>query len=263
MAALMNALALADERAVIFYDQLDSGRSDHPNDPANWKVERFTRELDSVRRALGVTRWHVMGHGWGGTIALEYAARRPPELSALVLASPLVSTRTWIADADALRRELPANVQALMKKCDFRNPTPVGRPAPPAASICQKANDAYDAAFDRRELPTHAQLEFALTQDGAGVNSRLYRAMWGTSARAATGTLRNYDGEPLLSNLDGERTLFIAGEYDEARPVTLAGFAARVPHAQVAMVPRAAHDFLSDRPDESLDILRPWFWTQE
>ncbi|HYX46112.1 MAG TPA: alpha/beta fold hydrolase, partial [Sphingomicrobium sp.] len=97
----LNALALADERAVILYDQLDSGRSDHPNNPANWTVARFTDEVDAVRRAVGVPRWHVLGASWGGTIALEYGARRPPELAGLVLASPLVSTRSWIADANA------------------------------------------------------------------------------------------------------------------------------------------------------------------
>ncbi|MCU1559128.1 alpha/beta fold hydrolase, partial [Mycetocola sp.] len=30
--------ALADERRVVLYDQLGSGRSDHPDDPALWSV---------------------------------------------------------------------------------------------------------------------------------------------------------------------------------------------------------------------------------
>src|SRR4051812_16052557 len=100
--AYLDALPLADERAVILYDQLDSGRSDRPNNPANWTVARFTDEVSAVGRGLGVRRWHVVGHSWGGTIALEYGARRRPELAGLVLASPLISTRSWIADANAL-----------------------------------------------------------------------------------------------------------------------------------------------------------------
>ena len=101
--AYLDTLALADERAVILYDQLDSGRSDRPNNPANWTVGRFTDEVGAVARGLGLRRWHVVGHSWGGTIALEYGARRPAELAGLVLASPLISTRSWIADANALR----------------------------------------------------------------------------------------------------------------------------------------------------------------
>ena len=45
--------ALADERPVIFYDQLGCGRSDQPDDPSRWHIDRFVREVDLVRQALG------------------------------------------------------------------------------------------------------------------------------------------------------------------------------------------------------------------
>lgn len=63
--------ALADKRAVILYDQLDSGMSDRLGDPANWRVARFVDELEAIRKALGVERWHVFGHSWGAAVALE------------------------------------------------------------------------------------------------------------------------------------------------------------------------------------------------
>lgn len=251
--SLLNALALSDERAVILYDQLDSGRSDHPNNPANWTVERFTEEVDAVRRALGISSWHVLGSSWGGTIGLEYGARRPPELAGLVLASPLVSTRSWIADANALRAQLPADVQASLRKCD-----------PPAAitSTCRRATDVFYANFNRRDPQTEAMKEYGRLHGGAGFNRKLYEAMWGSSEFVATGILRSYDGEPLLAKLDGARTLFIDGQYDEARPVTLGAFAARA-GAEFAVVPGAAHGFLNDRPEEALGILRPWLREQD
>jgi proline iminopeptidase/L-proline amide hydrolase len=253
-ASLLDALVLADERAVILYDQLDSGRSDHPNDPRNWTVERFTDEVDAVRRALGVKRWHVLGHSWGGTVALEYGARRPRELKGLVLASPLISTRSWIADANALRRQLPPDVQATLDQCD-----------PPAriTQACEAATSAFYAAFNRRYPLSDGMRDYGLTKEGKGPNNELYNAMWGSSEFVATGTLKDYDGEPLLRRLDGPRTLFIDGQYDEARPVTLAEFAARVPGAELAVIPGAAHGFLSDRPEEALGVLRPWLRRQD
>jgi len=253
-AAFLNALALADERAVILYDQLDSGRSDHPDNPANWTVERFTEEVDAVRRAVGVPRWHVLGQSWGGTVALEYGARRPRELAGLVLASPLVSTRSWIADADALRAQLPTDVQAALKQCD---PPAVETPA------CDQATDVFYAHFNRREPATQAMLEYGSLHGGKGFNAELYRTMWGASEFVATGTLKDYDGEPLLAKLDGPRTLFIDGQYDEARPTTLGAFAARVPGADFAVVPGAGHSIFSDRPEEALGILRPWLREQD
>jgi proline iminopeptidase/L-proline amide hydrolase len=252
--SLLDALALANERAVILYDQLDSGRSDHPNDPRNWTVERFTDEVDAVRRALGVQRWHVLGHSWGGTLALEYGARRPRELAGLVLASPLISTRSWLADASALRAQLPAEVQATLNQCD---------PPAPMTERCEQATSAFYAAFNRRYPTSDGMREYGQRRDDKGPNNELYQAMWGPSEFVATGTLKTYDGEPLLSRLNGPRTLFIDGQYDEARPVTLAQFAGRVPGAEFAVVPGAAHGFLSDRPEEALGILRPWFERQD
>ncbi len=253
-AAFLNALALADERAVILYDQLDSGRSDHPNNPANWTVKRFTDEVDAVRRAVGVPRWHVLGQSWGGTVALEYGARRPPELAGLVLASPLISTRTWIADANALRAQLPPHIQAILRGCD---------PPAPITTACEKATDVFYANFLRRDPPTEAMKQYSRLHGGAGFNPKLYETMWGSSEFVATGTLKDYDGEPLLAELDGPHTLFIDGQYDEARPRTLGGFAARVPGADFAVVPGAGHSIFSDRPEEALGILRPWLRGQD
>jgi proline iminopeptidase len=85
---LLTLTDLADERPVILYDQLDSGNSDRPGDPANWTVERFVDEVDHVRNALGLDRLVVLGSSWGGSVAASYASRQPPGLAGLVLASP-------------------------------------------------------------------------------------------------------------------------------------------------------------------------------
>ena len=87
--------------------------------------------------------------------------------------------------------------------------------------------------------------------------------MWGASEFVATGSLRYYDGERLLQRLDGPRTLFLVGQYDEARPVTSAAFADRVPGSELAVIPGAAHATFSDRPDETVAILRAWLRRQD
>lgn len=253
-APFLNALALSDQRAVILYDQLDSGLSDRPNDPRNWTVERFTDEVDAVRRAIGVKRWHVLGASWGGTIALEYGARRPPELAGLVLASPLISTRSWIADANALRAQLPADVQAVLRTCD---------PPAPVTSACERATNVFYRNFNGREPRSDGYVAYVAAHPALRLNRALYQGMWGSSEFVATGSLRTYDGEPLLARLDGPHTLFMDGQYDEARPVTLGAFAARVAGAEFAVIPGAAHGFFSDRPEESIGILRPWLERQD
>jgi proline iminopeptidase/L-proline amide hydrolase len=248
-AAYLDALALADERAVILYDQLDSGRSDRPDDPAHWRVARFVDELEAVRHALGVARWHVVGHSWGGTIALEYAARHADHLVSVVLASPLISTRSWIADTDALRGQLAAPIRNELARCQA-----LPDPQPPT---CSAATNAFYAAFNGREPPSEGMIAYRPPGD-RGFNPKLYATMWGRSEFAVSGTLKDYNGEPLLAKLDGARTLFIGGQHDEARPVTLAAFVARVPGAEFAVVPGAAHGIFGDRPSETVGILRGW-----
>ncbi|MDR6789014.1 proline iminopeptidase/L-proline amide hydrolase [Sphingomonas sp. BE138] len=249
--SMLDALALADERAVILYDQLDSGRSDWPQDPANWRVPRFVDELEAIRLGLNVPRWHVCGISWGGTIALEYAARRPRALVSTVLGGPLIATRAWIADADALRAELPPATRDTLLACE--------RLPPPAPAACDAATAVFYRHYNRREDAPPAMRDAARAPGNRGSNQRLYETMWGKSEFVATGTLRDYDGTPLLATLDGARTLFMVGQYDEARPVTALGFAARVPGgAEVAVIPGAAHGTLSDRPAETTGVLRGW-----
>ncbi|MFW2831146.1 proline iminopeptidase-family hydrolase [Sphingomonas sp. ID0503] len=246
----LNALPLASERAVILYDQLDSGRSDTPNDPANWHVSRFVDELEAIRAHLGVTRWHVLGASWGGTVALEYGARRPPQLASLILQSPLISTDLWLKDASILKERMPPETRAMLDRCDGPNP-------PPAAG-CEAATDAFYARHVRMRPPSPA-IEAYRAALPRSFSPAIYNAMWGRAEFTATGSLKDYDGRPLLARLDGRRTLFVAGEHDEARPETVADFAREVPHASFAMIPDAAHSIMNDNGPAFVARLRRWF----
>jgi proline iminopeptidase/L-proline amide hydrolase len=251
-ASFLAALPLAQERAIILYDQLDSGRSDRPNNPANWRVPRFVDEVDAIRKALKLERLHVLGHSWGGTVALEYAARRPAGLGGTILASPLISTRSWIADANRLVGRLPADVRKTIAACDG--------PHPPAEAVCQGADKAFYAQFLTRR-PRDA--EISAYSRALGFNERLYRDMWGRSEFVSTGSLRSYDGEPLLARLDGSRTLFMDGQYDEAQPPTLLGFSLRVPGSSFATIEDSGHGLWNDNPEAANALLRRWLARQE
>ena len=103
---LENLEALAsDTRRVVFYDQLGCGRSDHPDDPALCYVARFADELETVRRALGLDRVHILGQSWGGMLAQEYALRQPQGLVSLILANTTSSIPMWVVEANRLREK--------------------------------------------------------------------------------------------------------------------------------------------------------------
>lgn len=244
----LNGTALADERAVILYDQLDSGRSDQPGSPANWHVPRFVEELDAVRRGLGVDRWHVLGSSWGGTIALEYAAARPKSLRSTIIQSPLVSTELWLRDANRLKDLMPPETRRLLYACDT--------PGAASKEACDAATDAFYARHVRLYEPPPEVVAYRAALPRS-FSPEIYNHLWGRAEFTASGTLKDYDGRPLLRKLDGRRTLFVAGEHDEATPATVAAFA-KTARARYETVPDAAHAIMNDNPAAYLALLRPW-----
>jgi proline-specific peptidase len=103
-------------RPVVFYDQLGCGNSDRPDDPSMWDMHLFVDEVGVVRRELGLEQAHLLGHSWGGMIAMEYALTKPKGIVSLTLASTSASRPMADADIHRLRRELPNGVQETLRK---------------------------------------------------------------------------------------------------------------------------------------------------
>jgi proline iminopeptidase len=74
----------ADRFTLVFYDHRCNGRSaEAPVSTMTW--DNLTADADALRERLGFDRWAVLGHSFGGSVALEYALRYPDRLSHLVL----------------------------------------------------------------------------------------------------------------------------------------------------------------------------------
>lgn len=229
---------LATQRPVIVYDQLGSGKSDRPTDTTLWRVPRFVDEVGRLREALGLEEVHILGHSWGGAVAIEYMLTGPEGVRSLVLTGPLVGTARWIADADTLRMSLPEDVQAALtageESGDYDSPE------------YQAATDAFYARFLRRSgwpRPPRALCE------GRSGNSEVYNYMWGPTEFTSTGTLRDFDRTGDLHRLDLP-VMFIAGRYDEARPETMFDFHRLVPGSVVQIIENAGHAVMDDRSAE-------------
>lgn len=98
---------LAQHRPVIIFDQLGCGRSDQPDDPSLWTLDRACQELDDVRAALGLEQCHLLGQSWGGWLAIEYLCRGTEGIERVVLASTSASMRQFGEESLALIHALP------------------------------------------------------------------------------------------------------------------------------------------------------------
>jgi proline iminopeptidase len=76
-----------------YYDQLGSAYSDQPDDPSLWELPRFVEEVEQVRKALKLDKsnFYLLGHSWGGMLALEYALKYQQNLKALIISNMVPS----------------------------------------------------------------------------------------------------------------------------------------------------------------------------
>ena len=195
-------------RRVIFYDQLGCGNSDQPHDLALWTIPLFLEELGVVRNALGLERVHLLGQSWGGMLAMEYALNQPAGLASLILADTLADMHQWVPEANRLRADLPAPVQATLSKHEAAGTT--------NDPEYEEAMMAFYTRHVCRLDPWPDCLMRTLMK--VQQNPEVYATMWGPSEFFVTGTLKDWS---IRERLDEIRvlTLVLGGRYDEATPL--------------------------------------------
>src|SRR5262245_60552567 len=78
------AAMLRGELRVIRWDQRGCGRSERRGP---YSMARTVADLDAVREHFGLERVALLGHSWGGQLALRYALDNPDRVSKLVYVS--------------------------------------------------------------------------------------------------------------------------------------------------------------------------------
>jgi proline iminopeptidase len=228
---------LAPHRPVIFYDQLGCGRSERPDDPSLWIIERFVEELHVVRQALGLDEMHLFGSSWGGTLALLYLLEHGSEgIASLTIAASPATTEKWMEYSYKLREQLPADVRdTITSHWDegrFSCPEFIGA----------------TAFFYKRHLcrlePWPACVEDAFEN----VGQQVYETMWGpTEFGPCTGVLNDLDLFPRLGEISIP-TLLTIGEYDECPLEHYEEMSAAIPDSELVVFDNSSHmHFLEDR----------------
>jgi proline-specific peptidase len=236
-------LELADERPVVLYDQLDTGNSDRPGDPGNWRISRFVDEISLLRTALHFDRVVLAGNSWGSIVALESWFSDPTGISGLLLASPVVSIQRWSADADELVNELPTAMQDAIAHA-----TKTGNfDAPEFEEATREYGRRHIIRAD--PIPDFVQRSFSMFGEA------VYVGINGPSEFTILGVIRDYERETDLEKVTVP-TLITCGEFDNARPDTCRHFASLLPSGEVAVFTGAAHFTFAEQPDAYIERFR-------
>ena len=162
---------LATKRQVILYDQRGRGESSAPPNPADASVDDDAADVGALRRALGIRRWDIFGHSWGGGIAMLAAAGDQAGVRRMVLADPVWPTSDWMP---VLRQNVLARLGPEQRSgvADVSEES-LGTPDPNLHSTYSRA--VYPAWFADAEMAARFTPPPALSPTGTAVLARLRR----------------------------------------------------------------------------------------
>lgn len=242
---LESLAALAERgRRVIFYDQLGCGNSDQPDDPSLWTVPLFVEEVGVVRRALGLDQVHLLGHSWGGMLAMEYALTQPAGLASMVAASSPASMVQWVAEANRLRAALPDAVQEALRRHEAAGTTDSGEYQAAMMAFYQRHVIRLDP------MPDAVARSFAKLER----SPQVYHTMNGPSEFHVVGNLRDWD---IIARLPDIRvpTLVTSGRFDEATPEIAGTIHRGIPGAEWVVFERGSHMPHVEETDRYLTVV--------
>ena len=217
-----------------YYDQLGSAFSDQPDNDALWDLPRFVDEVEQVRAALHLDRhnFYLLGHSWGGLLAIEYALAHQDHLKALVVSNMMASIPAYNEYArrvlmPSMDQKVLAEVQKLEAAKQYASPRYMELLLPNfyAQHILRMPPEQWPDPVNR----TFKRL-----------NEKIYVQMQGASELGASGKLVNWDRTADLAKITVP-TLTIGARYDTMDPASLEKMASLVKKGRYLNCPNGSH----------------------
>jgi pimeloyl-ACP methyl ester carboxylesterase len=231
----------ADQFRLVFYDHRCNGRSVGAS-VTSMTWDNLTADAEALRTRLGIERWAVLGHSFGGMVALEYALRYPDSLSHLVLLDTGGEGR-WAQESGpeilARRGYSPATAQLARRFFS-------GRIAP---NEMLPALMRLGSAYYHHASPLLLARQLLL--EGRHAKIRPEALIFAGRELLPGWTVMDRLGDIATP------TLVLAGRDDFLFPPEhQAALAAGIPHARLRIIERAGHNPHEERPTEVMAAVR-------
>jgi proline iminopeptidase len=212
-----------------YYDQLGSVFSDNPDDSSLWTIERYTDEVEDVRKALGLEDFYLYGHSWGGMLGYEYALKYGSHLRGLIISDMVASVPAYMRYADHLRRQFPPETARKMEEYESKNDFD----APEYQKIIfEQIYAKHLCRLNPWPEPIGRSLKF--------FNTKIYNYLQGPNEFMITGKLKNWDRTADLGKVK-TRTLVMGARYDEMDPDEMRRIAGKMPNARAVISEQGSH----------------------
>lgn len=219
------------------YDQLGSSYSDQPKDSSLWTIEHFVDEVEQVRKALGLNKdnFYLLGHSWGGILAIEYALKHQQNLKGLIISNMMASCPEYGKYAEeVLSKQMDPmvldTIRTLEKNNDFNNP---------------KYFELLMPNFYKKHICRLAEWPDPVNRTFKHLNAEIYTMMQGPSEFGIAGRLKNWDRKNDLSRITVP-TLTIGAKYDTMDPEHMKWMSAQVKNGSYLYCPEGSHMAMYD-----------------
>jgi proline iminopeptidase len=231
---------LADHFTLVFYDHRCNGRSEGA-EVSSMTWENLTADADALRQKLGFEKWAVLGHSFGGMVALEYALRYPENLSHLLLLDTCGDIRWVQQNAPEILAKRGYSESTVRMARRYYN----GQIAP---NEMTPAMMKLAGAYYHRLTPLQLVRDLSL---GMRMKSRPEALIFGYGQLLQGWTVMDRLNEIKVP------TLVMAGRDDfQFPPDHQAILADRLPNARLEIIERAGHNAPTERPAEVIQAIR-------
>lgn len=204
---LFDNLAFEMDRPIIMYDQIGCGNSIIEKGHIElWNKKVWVDELINLRDKLNLKEIHLLGHSWGGMLAIIYMCDyKPKGIKSVILSSTLSSAKLWEEETHRLIDLIDPKIREVLLKCEKLDDF---------SSI--EAIAALDYYYDKFVFSTKNRDPECLTRKKPDA-SESYITAWGKSEFKPTGTLKDYEYTDKLKNIMAP-VLINSGVNDESTP---------------------------------------------
>ena len=223
-----------------YYDQLGSFYSDQPEMSDDLlALPRFVDEVEQVRQALGLDKdnFYLLGHSWGGLLAIEYALKHQDHLKGLIISNMMASIPQY--NEYAQKTLMPAMDQKVLAE----------------VKALEAAGKYEDPHYMELLIPLHYQHHFLrmpadqwpdpVNRGFKHINPKVYVPMQGPSELAASGKLVNWDRTADLKNITVP-ALTVGAQHDTMDPKHMEWMAKQMPKGRYVHCPNGSHMAIYD-----------------
>lgn len=226
---------LANDYQLIFFDQRLCGKSDMEIDTSTITIDNFVEDIEGIRLAFNLEKVNLVGHSWGGLLAMKYAIKYPDKLKSLILLNSMAgSAELWQKEslmlADRSTAEDSIARAAIIQSEAFQ----------------QKRPEAYAELFRLSFLHqfSNPKLADSLTlvlPDDIQERSRKFNYL--------RSDLQDFDVHEALANVTCP-TLLVFGDHEPSAQITAPKLKEAIPNSSLEILQACGHFPYIEQPEQ-------------